>query len=279
MQKLKHFAQYRLRPTPHHQRRGCVVKYIAQHGPSVSWNKWPLLYVDTIPWNGLEQTHCNITGKLRTPKVPYAFSSFPVLPRIGEQSAWALVYIPRRGPWDLPCFSTTMRPLWVCESVHVCLYFCGALCSLLPLYLNPVRWSFPHEPQALFAWYPPSFNVFLLSSQQEHLSTKPLSSLLKSNLLLLQKRDHHRIPMGDVVRCCITLYFSWDLSVCLALLPCCDVYSCLQCTLLGTPMALVTDQHSTPADTVKHRNSPSVSHPASVCGSDSSQSCRWYCKN
>lgn len=169
--------------------------------------------------------------------------------------------------------------VWECACVPVCLYFCGALCSLLPLYLNPVSWSFPHEPQALFAWYPPSFNVFLLSSQQEHLSTKPLSSLLKPNLLLLQKRDHHRIPMGDVVPCCITLYFSWDLSVCLALLPCCDVCSCLQCTLLGTPMALVTDQHSTPADTVKHRNSPSVSHPASVLGSDSSQSCQWYCKN
>lgn len=53
---------------------------------------------------------------------------------------------------------------------------------------------------------PPTIQCF--SAVIEHLSTKPLSSLLNPNLVLLQKSDHQGIPMGDVVHCCITHYFS-----------------------------------------------------------------------
>lgn len=142
----------------------------------------------------------------------HAFSSFPVQPRRrGESSAASLLLellcksqgdgSARRHPLcqEFTLFfrhneaSVSVRG---CACVAVCLYFCGALCPLLPIYLNPVSWSSRPEAQAFRAWYPPSFNVFLLSSQQEPLSIKPLSFLLKLNLLLLQRRDHRGIPMG-----------------------------------------------------------------------------------
>lgn len=144
--------------------------------------------------------------------MPHAFSSFPVQPRRrGESSAASLLLellcksqgdgSARRHPLcqEFTLFfrhneaSVSVRG---CARVAVCLYFCGALCPLLPIYLNPVSWSSRPEAQAFRAWYPPSFNVFLLSSQQEPLSIKPLSFLLKLNLLLLQRRDHRGIPMG-----------------------------------------------------------------------------------
>lgn len=144
--------------------------------------------------------------------MPHAFSSFPVQPRRrGESSAASLLLellcksqgdgSARRHPLcqEFTLFfrhneaSVSVRG---CAHVAVCLYFCGALCPLLPIYLNPVSWSSRPEAQAFRAWYPPSFNVFLLSSQQEPLSIKPLSFLLKLNLLLLQRRDHRGIPMG-----------------------------------------------------------------------------------
>lgn len=144
--------------------------------------------------------------------MPHAFSSFPVQPRRrGESSAASLLHellctsqgdgSARRHPLCRGfslffCHNEASVSVRGCAHVAVCLYFCGALCPLLPIYLNPVSWSSQPEAQALCAWYPPSFNVFLLSSQQEPLSIKPLSFLLKLNLLLLQRRDHRGIPMG-----------------------------------------------------------------------------------
>lgn len=73
------------------------------------------------------------------PKCP---TSFPVLPRrIGEQSAWALVYIPGRCVWGLPCFSSPIRLLWGCEGVHVWLCACTVvLCALFYQYIW-IQWD------------------------------------------------------------------------------------------------------------------------------------------